>query len=157
MVAREYPDRPVVGVGGVVLLDGRAVLIRRGSEPLKGEWSIPGGTLELGETLVEGVVRELREETGLDVRVLELIEVFERIFPDAAGKPQYHFVILDYLCEAVNGTASAGSDVTDIALAAEHELSCYNLTPTATRILKKAFALARQRAQVSQQPQPSSS
>ena len=151
MAAREYPDRPVVGVGGVVLLDGRAVLIRRGSEPLKGEWSIPGGTLELGETLVEGVVRELREETGLDVRVLELIEVFERIFPDAAGKPQYHFVILDYLCEAVNGTPSPGGDVTDIALAAEHELSRYNLTPTATRILQKAFALARQRAQAPQQ------
>src|SRR5215472_13434842 len=76
---REYPDKPIVGVGGVVIEDGRVLLIRRGHEPLKGQWSIPGGTLELGETLVEGTERELKEETGLVVRVLELIEVFERI------------------------------------------------------------------------------
>ena len=95
---RKYPDQPVVGVGGVVISDGRALLIRRGSEPLKGEWSIPGGTLEVGETLVEGIQRELREETGLEVKALELIEVFERIFPDPdsqtdaqgrAARPQY--------------------------------------------------------------------
>src|SRR2546422_6737542 len=79
--SREFPERPIVGVGGVVIEDGRALLIRRGSEPLRGEWSIPGGTLELGETLVEGCARELREETGLTVRVLEMIEIFERIFP----------------------------------------------------------------------------
>ena len=81
---REYPDHPVVGVGGVVISGDRALLIRRGTEPLKGEWSIPGGTLEVGETLAEGVARELREETGLEVRVLDLIEAFERIFPDNA-------------------------------------------------------------------------
>ena len=79
-MAREYPDRPVVGVGGVVVDDGRALLIRRGSEPLRGQWSIPGGMLELGETLQAGVARELREETGLEVRVLDLIEVFDRIY-----------------------------------------------------------------------------
>ena len=147
---REYPDQPIVGVGGVVISDGRALLIRRGSEPLKGEWSIPGGTLELGETLVEGVRRELREETGLDVRVLELIEVFERIFPDRQGKPggrpQYHFVIVDYLCEAVDGVPRPGSDVTEIAFAGEEELSRYHLTPAATRVLRKAFAMTRARA-----------
>ncbi len=105
---REFPERPVVGVGGVVIEDGRVVLIRRGSEPLKGRWSIPGGTLELGETLAHGVSRELREETGLEVRVGELIEAFERVFPaaesgagEANGRPQYHFVILDYLCERI--------------------------------------------------------
>jgi 8-oxo-dGTP diphosphatase len=149
---REYPDLPVVGVGGVVITAGRALLIRRGSEPLKGEWSIPGGTLEVGETLVEGVERELREETGLEVRVLDLLEVFERIFPersgssDRAGQPQYHFVILDYLCEAVQGTPRPGSDVTDIALVREDELDRYQLTPAATRVLRKAFALVRTRA-----------
>jgi 8-oxo-dGTP diphosphatase len=116
---REYPDRPVVGVGGVVIRDGRALLIRRGSPPLAGQWSIPGGTLELGETIAEGVRRELREETGLEVRVLDLIEVFDRIFPDGEGRPQYHFVILDYLCEAAAGTPRAGSDVTDVAWAGE--------------------------------------
>jgi ADP-ribose pyrophosphatase YjhB (NUDIX family) len=149
---REYPDRPVVGVGGVVIAGGRALLIRRGAEPLKGEWSIPGGTLELGETLAEGVARELREETGLEVKVLGLIEVFERIFPSPGGAPeratgpQYHFVILDYLCEAMNGVARPGSDVTEIAFVPEDELEKYSLTPTATRVLRKAFALARTRA-----------
>ncbi len=165
---REYPDLPIVGVGGVVIRDGRALLIRRGSEPLKGEWSIPGGKLEVGETLVEGVTRELLEETGLQVKVIELIEIFERIFykgEDSAGqapgsiatvkskdgekvreRPLYHFVILDYLCDAVSGEARAGGDVTDLAFAAEDELQTYHLTPTATRIIKKAFVMSRARA-----------
>src|SRR5271165_4966029 len=100
-MAREYPDRPVVGVGGVVIENGRTLLIKRGSEPLLGEWSIPGGTLELGESLQEGVARELREETGLEVAVLDMIEVFDRIFRDTkfggreiAGRPKYHYVIV---------------------------------------------------------------
>ncbi len=143
--SREYPKRPIVGVGGVVIEDGRALLIRRGSEPLKGQWSIPGGTLETGETLLEGVVREMAEETGLQVRVLELIEVFERIMRDAEGRARYHFVIVDYLCENAGGTAEAASDVTHIAWAREEELESYKLTPTATRILKKAFAMDRAR------------
>jgi ADP-ribose pyrophosphatase YjhB (NUDIX family) len=144
---REYPERPVVGVGGVVIRDGRALLVRRGAEPLRGQWSIPGGTLELGETIAEGVARELREETGLDVRVLDLIEVFERIFPGPGtnSRPQYHYVILDYLCEAPEGAPRPGSDVTDVAFAAEDELPRYALTPTATRVLRRAFAMARAR------------
>jgi 8-oxo-dGTP diphosphatase len=142
---REYPERPLVGVGGVVIADGRTLLIRRGSAPLEGQWSIPGGTLEVGETLIEGVRRELAEETGLEVRVLELIEVFERISPDGDGRTRYHFVILDYLCERVHGDARAGSDVTDVAWATEAELPRYELTPTATRVIEKAFQLARER------------
>ena len=139
----------MVGVGGVVIQGGRALLIRRGSEPLKGEWSIPGGMLEIGETLVEGVERELLEETGLTVRVIELIEVFERIshaeVPDdipRKKRPLYHFVIVDYLCEVVRGEAVAGSDVTDLAFATEDELPRFKLTPAATRIIKKAFEMA---------------
>ena len=93
----------MVGVGGVVIAVGRALLIRRGSAPLKGEWSIPGGMLEIGETIVEGVRRELLEETALEVKVLDLIEVFERISPDDQGRHKYHFVILDYLCELIRG------------------------------------------------------
>ncbi len=150
--SREYPERPVVGVGGVIIDNGRALLIRRGGEPLRGEWSIPGGTLELGESLQEGVARELREETGLDVRVLELIEVFDRIFPGeslqlSAQKhtPRFHFVIVDYLCERIGGEPRAGSDVTDVAFAAEDELEKFRLTETATRVLKRAFAMARAR------------
>jgi 8-oxo-dGTP diphosphatase len=144
-VRREYPERPLVGVGGVVIYGERVLLIRRGSAPLEGEWSIPGGMLELGETILEGVQRELREETEIEVRVLDLIEVFERVTRDEAGKLKYHFVILDYLCEAVRGEAHAGSDVTDVAWARESELSEYSLTPTATRVIQKAFEIARGR------------
>jgi 8-oxo-dGTP diphosphatase len=150
--SREYPERPVVGVGGVIIEHGRALLIRRGSEPLRGQWSIPGGTLELGESLQLGVARELLEETGLEVRVLELIEVFDRIFPgDGSGsaeknhRPRYHFVIVDYLCERISGEPCAGSDVTDVAFASEDELGQYQLTETATRVLKRAFAMNRLR------------
>ena len=142
---REYPERPVVGVGGVVISDGRALLVRRGGQPLKGRWSIPGGMLETGETLYEGVRRELAEETGLEVRVVELIEVFERISLDAAGKTRYHFVVLDYLCEAVGGNARAGSDVTDVAWASPAEPAQYSLSETAMRIIEKAFDMARSR------------
>jgi 8-oxo-dGTP diphosphatase len=140
---REYPERPLVGVGGVVISDGRALLIRRGGPPLQGEWSIPGGMLELGETIEEGVRRELAEETGLEVRVLDFIEVFERIFPDDHGKIKYHFVILDYLCTVVSGEARAASDVTAVAWAREEELAKYALTPTATRVIKRAFEISR--------------
>jgi len=148
--SREYPDRPVVGVGGVIIDDGRALLIRRGSEPLRGEWSIPGGTLELGETLAEGVARELLEETGLVVRVLGQIEVFERIYTEKSGgaskkkkRPRFHYVIVDYFCERISGEPRAGSDVTDVAYAREDELDKFHLTETALRILRKAFAMER--------------
>jgi 8-oxo-dGTP diphosphatase len=137
---REYPGAPVVGVGGVVIRDGRALLIKRGSAPLKDQWSIPGGTLELGESIQEGVRRELLEETGIEVRVGELIEVFDRIFRDDAGKIQYHFVIVDFLCEAISGEARAASDVTDVAWVNEEDLWNYKLTEVATRVIRKAFA-----------------
>lgn len=180
---RQYPELPMVGVGGVVIRENRALLIRRGTEPLKGEWSIPGGLLELGETIAEGVRRELLEETGLAVKVIELIEVFERIFPAPPGEipsiasaqsgsplgqsaveipavqpsesapegglphgPLYHFVILDYLCEAPEGEPHAGGDVTDVAFAAQEELERFRLTPTATRVVRTAFRLARARS-----------
>src|ERR1700730_6101077 len=151
---REYPDQPMVGVGGVVIEEARPLLIRRASPPLKGEWSIPGGLLEVGETLEQGVTRELAEETGLQVRVLELVEVFARIFPappneDAtpgdAAHPQYHFVILDYLCEICGGTLSAGSDALEFAWAREEELGKFELTVAVTRVLRRAFAMTRER------------
>jgi 8-oxo-dGTP diphosphatase len=148
--SREYPEKPMVGIGGVIIDRGRTLLIRRGSEPLRGEWSIPGGSLELGETLEEGVARELLEETGVYVRVLELIEVFDRIYLDDAAtgggnrrKPRFHYVIVDYLCERISGEPRASSDVTDVAFASEEDLAKFSLTETATRILKKAFAMDR--------------
>jgi 8-oxo-dGTP diphosphatase len=142
---REYPERPVVGVGGVVISNGRALLIRRGQAPLAGEWSIPGGMLELGETVFEGVRRELAEETGIEGRVIELIDVFERISLDEADKPKYHFVVLDYLCEQIRGEARAGSDAVEVAWATEAELAQYSLTPAATRVIQKAFEIVRGR------------
>jgi 8-oxo-dGTP diphosphatase len=139
----------------VVIEDGRALLIRRGSEPLRGQWSIPGGTLELGESLQEGVARELLEETGLEVRVLDLIEVFDRIFVEPAlggggttERPKYHYVIVDYLCERISGEAIAASDVTDVVYAREDELETFRLTATATRVLQRAFAMDRERRAV---------
>lgn len=150
--SREYPERPIVGVGGVLIEGGKALLIRRGTEPLLGQWSIPGGTLELGETLVEGVARELLEETGLLVNVLDLIEVFERITPlesarssGGNGRPRFHFVIADYLCEKISGEPQPGGDVTDLAFAREDELAQFHLTETATRVLRQAFAMDRRR------------
>lgn len=150
--SREYPERPVIGVGGVIVDGGRTVLIRRGTEPLRGEWSIPGGTIEIGETLEDAVRRELREETGLAVRVLELIELFDRIYMENAAssaqdkkKPRYHYVIADYLCELMGGEPRAGSDVTDLAFAREDELAKFRLTEKATSVLKKAFAMSRAR------------
>jgi 8-oxo-dGTP diphosphatase len=153
---REYPERPIVGIGGVVIEDGRALLIRRGNEPLIGQWSIPGGTLELGETLEEGAAREVMEETGLKVRVLEMIEVFERInFGRGADetwttmeerrRPRFHFVIVDFLCERLSGAPVAGGDVTDVAWADENNLEKFELTATATRVIRKGFSMARAR------------
>ena len=129
----------------MVIAGGRTLLIRRGSAPLQGQWSIPGGMLELSESIAEGVRRELAEETGLEVRVGDLIEVFERIVPGEGGRTRYHFVILDYLCELVSGEACAGSDVTDVAWAREDELEKYSLTAIATRVIKRAFEMAQSR------------
>jgi 8-oxo-dGTP diphosphatase len=151
-MAREYPDRPVVGIGGVVIENDRVLLIRRGTEPLLGQWSIPGGTLELSESLQQGVARELLEETGLRVRVLELIDAFDRIYLEpgeggggTAKGPRFHYVIVDYLCERISGEAVAGSDVTDVAFVAEDQLEPFHLTPTATRIIKRAFTMYRRK------------
>src|SRR5258708_41616 len=120
--SREYPERPVVGIGGVIIDQGRTLLIRRGSEPLLGEWSIPGGTLEIGESLEEGVARELLEETGIEVRVLELIELFDRIYledgsagAEAERRPRFHFVIAAYLYERLAADPPPRSDATTVA------------------------------------------
>ena len=135
----------------------RALLIRRGAPPAQGEWSVPGGLLEVGETIEQGIVRELAEETGLEVGVVGLIEVLERIFPAPAGangalpdpkRPQYHFVLLDYLCEMRGGKLAAGSDAAEFAWACEEELAKFNVTVAVNRVVRKAFAMATQRGAV---------
>src|SRR5258707_15688937 len=149
---REYPERPLVGVGGVIIDQGRALLIRRGSEPLLGEWSIPGGTLELGETLEEGVARELLEETGLTVRVIELIEVFDRIYVESTagaeeGKkgPRFHYVIVDYLCERIGGEAGGGAGGADGAFAGGEGMGKNKVDEKGTRILEETCSIDREK------------
>src|SRR5947209_1443832 len=110
---REYPERPILAVGAVIIEDNRFVLVQRGTEPHKGEWTIPGGMLECGESLWEGVIREAREETSLIVEPIVLVEVFERIIRNRAGQTQFHYVILDYLCRVLDGTLRAREDATD--------------------------------------------
>lgn len=105
---REYPEAPVVGVGAVIVHAGRVLLIERANEPLKGEWSLPGGALELGETLEEGVVREVEEETGLRVDPVGVAKVFDRISRDEDGRVRYHFVLVDYLCHLSTGASAEG-------------------------------------------------
>ena len=133
--------RPRVGVGGVVIYDAGVVLIRRGKEPLLGEWSIPGGTLELGETLEEGLRRELKEETGLEVEPLQLLTVLDRI--DREGEAvRFHYVIVDYLCERRGGELRAGSDASEVALVSLSDLDAYGLTAEAAEVVRKGFARA---------------
>lgn len=133
------PDRPYVGVGGVVFVDGRVVLIRRGKEPLRGRWVIPGGTVELGETLHEAVVREMEEETGLLVRPREVVLVFDRIQREH-GAVEYHYVVIDYLCDYVSGKPRAGSDADEVALVARDEVEAYDMPPQARDLVLDVFS-----------------
>jgi ADP-ribose pyrophosphatase len=136
---RDYPDRPIVGVGAVIVRDGRAVIVCRGGEPLAGEWSVPGGVVELGETLRQAAEREALEETGLVVRAGEVLEVFDSIVPDAAGKTQYHFVLIDFLCEHVSGELRAGGDAADVRWIAETDLPALALRASIEAVLRKGF------------------
>ncbi len=143
MSGRRYPDRPVVGVGAVVLApDARVVLVRRAQPPREGEWSLPGGVLELGEALMDGIAREVREETGLDVDVGPLVDTFEHVSRDEDGRVQYHYVVIDYLCRVRGGAARASTDVSDVALADPRDLSSYALKPEAVAVIRKACRLA---------------
>jgi 8-oxo-dGTP diphosphatase len=141
---REYPKHPLVGVGGVVIDRGHALLIRRGREPLKGQWSIPGGMLELGEELTSGVRRELKEETGLDVEPLECILVFDRIMRNGR-RVKYHYVIVDYLCRKKRGRLRPASDVTDARWVKRKDLPRYHLTEMASLLILRAFKLMGKR------------
>lgn len=138
---RQYPARPIVGVGAVIIDEGRVVLVRRRFEPLAGRWSLPGGTLELGESLEDGAAREACEETGLQVEVGPIVEVFDRIMLDESRRVRYHFVLVDYLCRPVGGALQAGSDVDDAALVAPASLDVYNLTEKASAVIARGFAL----------------
>jgi 8-oxo-dGTP diphosphatase len=138
---RRYPDRPVVSVGAVVLDGPRVLLVKRGHEPLKGRWSLPGGVVEAGEALHEAVVREVREETGLTVQVGEVVEVLDRITRDADGRIEFHYVIVDYLCEVASGSLACASDADDAQWIDRGELAGYDLTTKVAEVIARAFAL----------------
>lgn len=140
--SRRYPPRPVVGIGAAIVESGRVVLIKRRYEPLAGQWSLPGGTLELGETLEAAVAREMLEETGLHVAVGPVVDVFDRILFDPDERVRYHFVLIDYLCRPVGGTLCAGSDVADAVFASAEELPGYRLTSKAADVAERALAMA---------------
>jgi len=136
---------PQVGVGGVVVADGRVLLIRRGKAPLLGRWSIPGGTVESGETLEQALVREMAEETGLDVAPVQLLTVFDRIDRDG-DRVVFHYVIVDYLCRCLSppATARAGSDALEARWVGAEELEPLNLTAKALEVVREAFRLSLQ-------------
>jgi 8-oxo-dGTP diphosphatase len=139
-MSREYPDDPLVGVGAVIIQDGRVLLIRRGKAPLLGEWSLPGGALECGETLREATIREAHEETGLVVETNELLGVYERLVRNEEGRVRYHYVLIDFLCRRVGGDLQAGSDATDARWFAREELDALDLPGDTRDVIEKGLA-----------------
>lgn len=139
---REYPEAPIVGVGAIIIHENEVLLIQRGQEPLKGEWSLPGGALELGETLQQGICREVLEETGLEVEPLQIVEVFDRIVRDEAGNVRFHYVLVDFLCRVAGGSLRCASDAADAHWLRREELnshSKYRVAPFSAAVIEKAF------------------
>ncbi len=144
-IEREYPQAPLVGVGAVIVYQDRVLLVRRANEPLMGQWTLPGGMLELGETLAQGVAREVREETGLEVEAVELVEVLDRIHREA-GRVRFHYVIADYLCRVTGGTLRAASDAGAVRWVERAEWNSHSalvLDPITVRVMEKGWQRAR--------------
>ena len=137
--SREYPERPIVGVGAVILVAGGGViLVRRKFEPLAGQWSLPGGAVETGETLQAAVAREVLEEIGMTIEVGPIVDVFDRIQLDETGRVRYHFVLIDFVCRPIAGHLRAESDVTDVIVADPAQLESYRLTTKTLEVIHKA-------------------
>jgi mutator protein MutT len=136
---RDYPDRPLVGVGAVIVREGHVVIVQRGTEPLKGQWSIPGGALETGETLRQCAAREALEETGLQVEAGEVLEVFDAIYVQPDGRILYHYVLIDFACKLLGGELQAGGDAVQAKWVTPAELDSYRVAETARNVITKAF------------------
>ena len=139
--SREYPDRPFVGVGAVIVEDGRILMIKRGKPPRQGDWSLPGGAQKLGEVVEETARREVREETGLEVEVLGLIDVVDSIRNDSGGAVQYHYTLIDVLARPTGGTLMHGGDAMDAKWFARDELDGMNLWSETYRIIDLAIEM----------------
>ena len=140
MSKRDYPDRPIVGVGAIILRRSprsQVVLVKRRNPPLKGEWTIPGGALDIGELLIDGAYREALEETGLIVRTTGAIEIFDRIIRDELRRVQYHYVLLDYVCEVEGGELRAGGDAEEAKWFSEEELSSPGVSEFTAGVVRK--------------------
>ena len=140
-MSRRFPDRPVVGVGAVIVGPKGVVLVRRGQPPLLGEWSLPGGGVEIGETVTAALTREVREETGLEVQVGPLLGVFDRIHRAMDQRIEYHYVLIDFLCTAVGGALQPASDAADARWVAPDDLPSYALDAAALAVIGSAFKL----------------
>ncbi len=138
---RDYPDRPLVGVGAAIWHDNKILLARRGKSPKRGEWSLPGGAQELGETIMEALIREVREETGLTIEVVALIDVIDAIIPDKEGKIRNHYTLVDFAARWVAGEARPGDDVVDVHWVTIDELSDYNLWKETKRVILESAKL----------------
>ncbi len=136
---REYPSAPLIGVGAVIVEGGRVLLVRRAHPPLQGRWSIPGGVLELGETLHQAAVREAREETGLVIEPGELLGFYDRILRDSEGRVQYHYVLLDFLCRRLAGDLLASSDAAEVDWFLPADIASLNLTADTVEVVRNAF------------------
>jgi len=144
-MSREYPEHPLVGVGAVITQDDRVLMIRRGQPPLRGEWSLPGGLLECGETLSEAASREAREETGMVVDVMEMLGVYERVTHSDDGRVRYHYVLIDFLCRPVAGELKAGSDAAEVGWFISDELPALKLAQDTTEVILKGLARSKSR------------
>jgi len=142
-LSREFPERPVVGVGAVVIDGNRVLLVRRGHEPLKGEWSVPGGAVEIGETLEAAVAREVQEETGLRVDVGPIVDVLDRIRFDPDGRARYHYVLVDFVCKPNSGTLASSSDADDVMWAPLIELHTHGVAEATITVIRRAFDVVR--------------
>ncbi len=140
---REYPNHPIIGVGAIIIRGEEVLLARRGKEPGYGKWSIPGGAVKLGETLEEAVIREVCEEVNLAVRVGEVVEVLERIFRDPEGKVQYHYVLVDFLCEYLSGEEKPSSDALEVQWVHLSEIHHFRLPEKTKRVIQKGFKMRR--------------